>query len=128
MSLTSAGYWRQSLDDGVYGIAGNLVRSGQDSKARFIGTQFELAVALQATAERNLTASVSAFEAGSFIKDTGLAQTIKMLGLIGKLEVLTTNRSSILRFQTQRRQSARAEASSAKPRIPINNTVAMSSE
>ena len=82
VSFTSAGYWRQSLDDGVYGLAGNLVRSAQGSKARFIGTQFELAVAWQATAELNLTASVSAFEAGSFIKDTGPAQIIKMLGLM----------------------------------------------
>ena len=60
----------------------NVVRSGKDSTARFIGTQVELAVAWQATPELNLTASVSAFEAGSFIRETGPAQTIKMLGVM----------------------------------------------
>ena len=80
VTLTGAAYWRQSLADGVYGVAGNVVRSGKDSTARFIGTQVELTVAWQATSELNLTASVSAFEAGSFIRETGPAQTIKMLG------------------------------------------------
>ena len=82
VSLTGAGYWRQSLADGVYGIAGNLVRSGKQSTARFIGTQLELAVSWQATPELNLSASVSAFEAGGFIQETGPARTITMIGLM----------------------------------------------
>lgn len=82
VTLTGAAYWRQSLADGVYGVAGNVVRSGKDSTARFIGTQLELAVAWQVTPEVNLTASLSAFEAGSFIRETGPAQTIKMLGVM----------------------------------------------
>lgn len=82
VTLTGAAYWRQSLVDGVYGVAGNLVRSGKDSTARFIGTQVELAIAWQATPELNLTASVSAFKAGSFIRETGPAETIKMLGVM----------------------------------------------
>jgi hypothetical protein len=64
VTLTGAAYWRQSPADGVYGVAGNVVRSGKDSTARFIGTQVELAVARQATPQLNLTAYVSAFEPG----------------------------------------------------------------
>ncbi len=36
VSLTGGAYWRQSTADGIYGIAGNLVRSGKGSDARFI--------------------------------------------------------------------------------------------
>lgn len=82
LSLTTAAYWRQSVADGVYGVAGNVVRSGRNSTARFIGTQVELTLAWQATPELNVTASVSAFEAGTFIRETGPAQTIKMLGIM----------------------------------------------
>jgi hypothetical protein len=66
----------------VYGVSGNIVRSGKDSIARFIGTQAELVVVWQATPELNLTASLSAFGAGSFIRETGPSQTIKMLGVM----------------------------------------------
>lgn len=80
VSLVGAAYWRQSLNDGIYGLPGNLVRSGQGSDARFIGKQLELTVAWQATPELNLSVSASAFEPGAFIEDTGPAQTITMLG------------------------------------------------
>lgn len=80
VSVSGVAYWRQSTHDGIYAIPGMLVRSGQDSDARFIGKQVELAAAWQATAELNLSASVSAFDPGPFIRDTGPAQTIKMVG------------------------------------------------
>jgi hypothetical protein len=82
ISLTSAAYWRQSTADGIYGVPGNLVSSGKGSDARFIGNQVELSVAWQATAELNLSASLSAFEAGQFIKDTGPAQTITLISVM----------------------------------------------
>jgi len=78
VSLTGVAYWRESTNDGIYGIPGILVRSGQDSDERFIGKQIELAVAWQATKELNLSTSLSAFDPGPFIKDTGPARTIKM--------------------------------------------------
>ena len=31
-------FWRQSTRDGIYGIPGNLVRSGRDSRSRYIGS------------------------------------------------------------------------------------------
>ena len=80
VSLTGAAYWRQSTGDGIYAIPGVLVRSGEGSGARFIGTQIELTVAWHATPELNLTVSASAFEPGTFIRETGPARTIGMVG------------------------------------------------
>jgi hypothetical protein len=80
VSLTGVGYWRESIHDGIYAIPGLLVRSGKGSDARFIGKEFELAISWQASPKLNLTASLSAFDPGPFIRDTGQARTIKMLG------------------------------------------------
>lgn len=80
VSLTGVAYWRQSTRDGVYAIPGFLVRSGEDSDARFIGKEVELAVSWQATPKLNLTGSLSAFDPGPFIRDTGPARTIRMIG------------------------------------------------
>lgn len=71
---------RESTHDGIYAIPGLLIRSGKVSDARFIGKQAELAASWQATSELNLTASLSAFDPGPFIRDTGPARTIRMLG------------------------------------------------
>ncbi|OHV17937.1 hypothetical protein BK022_02530 [Methylorubrum extorquens] len=80
VSLTGAAYWRQSTGDGIYAIPGVLVRGGEGSDARFIGTQIELTTAWQATPELNLTVSASAFEPWTFIRETGPARTIGMIG------------------------------------------------
>jgi hypothetical protein len=80
VSLTGVAYWRQSTRDGIYAVPGLLVRSGKDSDARFIGKQIELASSWQATPQLNLTVSLSAFDSGRFIRDTGSARTIKMAG------------------------------------------------
>lgn len=81
VTLSASAYWRQSTHDGIYAISGNLVRSGAGSDARFIGTQVELAVAWQATPELNLSASVGAFDPGTFIRQTGSAEVIKLIGV-----------------------------------------------
>lgn len=80
-SLAAMAYWRYSTGDGVYDIPGNLIRGPGDSDARFIGKEAEATVAWQATAEWELSASLSAFAPGAFIRDTGPARTITMLGL-----------------------------------------------
>jgi hypothetical protein len=74
-------YWRYSIADGVYDIPGNLVRAAGNSTARFVGKQAEGTIAWQATPELELSASLSAFVAGNFIRQTGSARTIRMLGL-----------------------------------------------
>lgn len=82
LSLSGSAYWRQSIDDGIYAISGALVRSGRGSDARFIGTQAEIAVAWQATPELNLAASVGVFDPGTFIRETGPARVIKLVGVM----------------------------------------------
>jgi hypothetical protein len=85
VSLTGVAYWRESTRDGVYNIPGVLVRSGLNSDARFIGKQLELAVAWQATPELNLSTSVSAFEPGPFIRQTGSARTMKVAAAMANI-------------------------------------------
>jgi len=64
-------FWRESLDDGLYGVALNLVRSGQNSRERYIGSEaianFEWAIQRHIS----LSAAYSHFFAGPFLKDTG---------------------------------------------------------
>ncbi|WP_404479340.1 alginate export family protein [Novosphingobium sp. BL-52-GroH] len=80
-SVAAAAFWRYSRADGIYDIPGNLVRAAGDSRARFIGKELEATVAWQASAELELSASLSAFAPGAFIRETGPASTIHMLGL-----------------------------------------------
>ncbi|MES3154435.1 alginate export family protein [Sphingomonas faeni] len=79
-SLSAMAYWRYSRSDGVYDIPGTLVRAAGTSRARFIGKEAEATLAWQATPELELSASLSAFAPGRFIRDTGRARTIAMLG------------------------------------------------
>jgi uncharacterized membrane protein YphA (DoxX/SURF4 family) len=78
--LAAMGYWRYSNSDGIYGVPGNLLRAANGSSARFIGKQQEGIVGWQATPELTLSASLSFFEAGRFIRDTGPSRTIRMIG------------------------------------------------
>lgn len=80
-SLAAMAYWRHNVADGIYDIPGNLVRSANGSTARFIGKQAEATLAWQATPEWELSTSLSAFAPGAFIRETGPARTITMLGL-----------------------------------------------
>jgi hypothetical protein len=80
-SLAAMAYWRFSKGDGIYDIPGNLIRAAGDSEARFIGKEAEVTIAWQATPEWELSTSLSAFAPGAFIRQTGPAKTIAMLGL-----------------------------------------------
>jgi hypothetical protein len=74
-------YWRYARGDGVYDIPGNLIRAPGSATARFIGKEVEGTLAWQATPELELSTSLSAFDPGPFIRQTGSARTIFMLGL-----------------------------------------------
>ncbi len=80
-SLAAMAYWRASNADGIYDIPGNLIRDAGDSRAKFVGKEVEATLAWQATAELELSASLSAFAPGAFIRQTGSAKIIHMLGL-----------------------------------------------
>jgi hypothetical protein len=81
LGLTTMAYWRQSRGDGIYDIPGHLLRAANGTNARFIGKQAEASLSWQATPELELSGSLSAFAPGGFIRATGPAKTIHMLGL-----------------------------------------------
>lgn len=81
VGLAGMAYWRYSAEDGIYDVPGNLIRAPGDATARYIGKQAEATLAWQATPELELSTSISAFDPGSFIRQTGRARTIAMLGL-----------------------------------------------
>jgi len=81
VSVAAMVYWRYSTGDGIYDIPGTLVRKGDTTTARFIGSQAEATLAWQTTHELELSTSLSAFAPGEFIRRSGAARTITMLGL-----------------------------------------------
>lgn len=81
VGFSAMAYWRYATADGVYDVPGGLIRAPGDATARFIGKQVEALVDWQATPQLDLTASLSAFAPGAFIRQTGPAKTIRMVGL-----------------------------------------------
>lgn len=63
-------FWRQSLADGIYDIASNLLRPPGSSDARHVGTQPTVAVSWFATRHTLVFATLSWFRAGTFLKET----------------------------------------------------------
>ena len=80
-SLTGAVtfFWRQSVDDGIYGPSVNVVRPAGDSQARHIGNQAEFALNWQANRHLSFRAVYAIFAPGRFIEDTGPARTVRFL-------------------------------------------------
>jgi hypothetical protein len=79
-SIAAMAYWRYTAGDGVYDIPGNLIRAPGTSHARFIGKEAEATLAWQTTAELELSGSLSVFSPGTFIRQTGPAHCITMIG------------------------------------------------
>ena len=69
-------FWRYSVRDGIYGNAVNLVRSGQKSRARYIGSAATGEVEWEATRHVTLTASYTHFFAGPFLRQSGPGQGV----------------------------------------------------
>lgn len=74
-------YWRQSLQDGVYGVAGNLLRPAGASRSRYIGTQADVVLGWEVSRHLSFEAAYSVFRPGGFIRDTGRAETVHFFGL-----------------------------------------------
>lgn len=81
LGVAAMAYWRYSRADGVYDVPGNVIRAPGVSRARFIGKAAEVTLDWQVTPELELSTSLSAFEAGRFLRETGPAETIGMFGL-----------------------------------------------
>ncbi|WP_374391666.1 alginate export family protein [Sphingopyxis sp.] len=87
LELVAARFWRESRGDGIYDIPGGLLRPAAGSRARHIGDQAEISFAWQASEILSFSASLSAFRAGAFLRDTGPARTIRMVGAEAMLKL-----------------------------------------
>jgi hypothetical protein len=63
-------YWRSSIHDGIYGFAGNLIRPGNLSSARFVGYQPGLVVDRVFSAHLSSSAGYFYFFTGQFLHET----------------------------------------------------------
>jgi len=61
-------FWRDSTGDGLYNVPGNLLRTGQLSRARYVGTQPDLALTWEATPHFTIEVSAVYFFAGRFLR------------------------------------------------------------
>jgi Alginate export len=63
-------FWRESKRDGIYGNGIDLLRSGQTSRARYIGSQPSLLLEWKANRHVTFETSWTYFFAGQFLKET----------------------------------------------------------
>lgn len=87
VELVAARFWRESRGDGIYDIPGGLIRPASGSRARHIGDQLEISAGWQANPLLSFSASLSSFRAGAFLRDTGPARTIHMVGAEAMLKL-----------------------------------------
>ncbi|HEX7812668.1 MAG TPA: alginate export family protein [Burkholderiales bacterium] len=64
------GFWRTSLEDGIYKTTGGVRRTGQSSDARHVGTQTTLQAVYTPTPRWTLLATFAYFDAGRFLEET----------------------------------------------------------
>jgi hypothetical protein len=65
-------FWRNSLTDGVYGLGVNLLRTGQESRERYIGSQLSASVVWHATQHVDLSLAYAYFVVGPFLTDSAM--------------------------------------------------------
>jgi hypothetical protein len=63
-------FWRQSVHDGIYGPPGNLLRSAEHSRARYVGSQPGVTLEWQVDRHLTLTLEYGHFFAGPFLQET----------------------------------------------------------
>lgn len=69
-------FWRYSTRDGIYNPAGTLIRTGQRSRARYVGAQPGVQAEWRASRFLTLTAVYTRFFAGEFLRQTPPASDI----------------------------------------------------
>jgi hypothetical protein len=74
-------YWRESLDDGIYDLGGNVARPSDGSRSRYIGTQADLVLAWEPLRWFSAELDCSVFIPGQFIADTGPSKTVYFIGV-----------------------------------------------
>jgi hypothetical protein len=75
-------FWRQSVNDGLYNIPGFLMRTGQLSQGRYVGTQPGAELRWPVTKHTTLGASFAYFVTGKFLHENPPDHNLSYLGLI----------------------------------------------
>ena len=60
-------FWRENLEDGIYGLGVNLLRSGLDNHNRCVGSQPSAGFRWQASCHIGLAVAYTHFSAGLFL-------------------------------------------------------------
>jgi hypothetical protein len=69
-------FWRESLDDGIYSLAGVLLRPGTPSRARYIGSSPSVTAVWQVTRHTTVLASYVHFFPGPYLEQNPPAKAI----------------------------------------------------
>ena len=73
-------FWRDSLNDGLYNIPGNLIRTGQQSRARYVGTQPDFELTWQTTPHLTIDVFAAYFFTGRFLRETPPGKNADIIG------------------------------------------------
>jgi len=71
--------WRESIKDGIYGNAVNLVRSGRTSRAHYIGSMPQARLEWSVDRHISFVAIYTHFLAGPFLRETGPGEDVDYL-------------------------------------------------
>jgi hypothetical protein len=74
--------WRESVNDGVYGIPGNLIAKANGSRALYVGDRPGTELHWQATRHLYFQADYGIFYAGSFLKQAGPGKDLDYSALL----------------------------------------------
>jgi hypothetical protein len=73
-------YWRDSVRDGLYGPPSNLMRTGQRSQERYIGTQHDLELTWEASRHTTVKCFYAYYSAGRYLRETPPGGDINFFG------------------------------------------------
>lgn len=71
--------WRTQQADGLYGLPGNLIRTGEGTRSRFVGHSPGVEVEWRASHHVWVTGNAALFSAGAFLQESPPAHTIAYL-------------------------------------------------
>jgi hypothetical protein len=76
ITVESVFFWRESVHDGIYGPAVNLLRGPGDSRSRFIGSQPSVQAEWDMSRHFSWTGNYTHFFTGAFLEDTKPAKDV----------------------------------------------------
>ncbi len=69
-------FWRESLNDGLYGVPGNLLRSSAGTSSRYVGSQPSLTVTWAPNHHLAVVTDFEYFVAGPFLEESGSSDNV----------------------------------------------------